>query len=122
MTLPRTLTASWSHEGSDVRRLRDRRYPAQPLPGEGSGPAGEQHREDPTGLRSRGRDPQLVEHAGDILLDGALRDEEPGGDACVGVTFGHQPEYLALSRGEPLRRAVGPPAVEERGDDLRVDR
>src|SRR5262245_22605573 len=43
-----------------------------------------------------GRQVELGQDAPDVLLDGALRDDEPGGDTGVREALGHETEHLSL--------------------------
>jgi hypothetical protein len=46
----------------------------------------------------------------------------PFGDTSVGHPLRHQPEYLVLALGELSKAVLAGIAVEERGNDLRVER
>src|SRR5687768_15580696 len=63
---------------------------------------------------------ELAEDALDVLLDGAVGDEEGAGDRAVRAALGHEGEDLALARGEGGEPAVAPAAGEELADDLGV--
>src|SRR5215208_5648137 len=65
-----------------------------------SGPQEHQHRQDAARLAARRGQPELVEDARRVLLDGARRDIEAVGDPLVRATCGHQLEHVALARGE----------------------
>src|SRR4051794_13439668 len=52
-------------------------------------------------------DSGLGEEMVDVSLDGGFVDEEPFGDLSVGQAFGHQAEYFAFSRREPVWEACG---------------
>src|SRR5262245_14662351 len=65
---------------------------------------------------------ELAEDARDVLLDGSLGDDQPLGDRLVRAPFGHQLEYLALTRGQPRDRVVASPPADELRDDRRVQR
>ena len=68
-----------------------------------------------------GRQPELDEDVRDVLLDRALGDDQRLGDRGVRAALGHQPEHLALARGELVERAVVARA-EQLGDGLGVER
>jgi RNA polymerase-binding transcription factor DksA len=53
-----------------------------------------------------------------VLLDGALGDEEPLGDRSVRAAFGHQREHLPLALCQVVDRVVSLPALS---DELRND-
>ena len=55
-----------------------------------------------------GRQAELEEDVRHVLLDGALGDDERLGDQAVGAALGHQPEHLALARGERFERVLRP--------------
>ena len=58
-----------------------------------------------------------------MLLDGAGGDDERLRDARVGAPLGDQAEHLELARRELGQRTVaGPARVDQRRDDLRVQR
>ena len=57
-----------------------------------------------------------------MLLDGALGDDERLGDRVVGAALGHQPEHLALARGQRLQRVLAAAAAEQQRHDLGVER
>src|SRR5918997_1753112 len=54
---------------------------------------------------------ELAEDALDVLLDGAVGDEEGAGDRAVRAALGHEGEDLALARGEGGEPAVAPAAT-----------
>jgi hypothetical protein len=57
------------------------------------------------------RTPDLVEEVVDVGLDGALADEQGGGDVGVGEAAGDEGEHLGLPGGEPAgggKDTVGP--------------
>ena len=56
-----------------------------------------------------------------MLLDGALGDDQLGGDGGVGAALGHLGEDLALARGELGQGVVAALAAEHLGDDLGVE-
>jgi hypothetical protein len=68
-----------------------------------------------------GVEAELEEDLLDVCFDGALGDEQTGGDGPVGEPLCDQCQHLALAFGE-LVEGVGPAfAGEEPGDDRRVD-
>ena len=81
-----------------------------------------QHREHPPVVLRGGREVELGEDRGDVLLDRALGDHERRGDRGVGAALGHQPEHLALARGQRLERVLAAAAAEQQRDDLGVER
>ncbi len=70
----------------------------------------------------RGRQPELLEDARDVLLDRADGEHELLGDAGVRAALGHQPEHLELARRQPLERAACASPREELRDDLGIER
>ena len=72
-------------------------------------------------ILGRGGQPQLREDARYVLFDGALGDHELFRDARVGAALGHEPEHLALARGELVDGIVAPASADELGDDGRVE-
>ena len=66
-----------------------------------------------------GAEAELEEDLLDMRFDGALGDEQVGGDGPVGEPLGDQCQHLALAFGEFVE-GVGP-GGEEPGDDRRVD-
>ena len=67
------------------------------------------------GRPSDGRQPELAEDVRDVLLDRALGDHQALGDRRVRAALGHQPEHVALARGQLVERAVVPAAAERAG-------
>src|SRR3954470_6211699 len=65
--------------------------------------------------------PQLEEDAAHVALDRLRAEEAQLADAPVGVALGHQPEDLALARGELVERPGLTRAVEQAVDDRRVE-
>src|SRR3954454_3475248 len=79
--------------GTDAQVLSPRylhccRYGVGRLPGQ------------PGGVMPR-RHTHLREHRGDVVVDGLLRDEEPGRDVAVGEPLADEGEHLTLSPGQP---------------------
>ena len=68
------------------------------------------------------RKAQLAEHARDVFLDCARRDEEPHGDRLVRPSLGHQLEDLALAGRQVLDRVVLAPPPDELRDERRIER
>ena len=68
-----------------------------------------------------GRQAELHEDVRDVLLDRALGDHQLLGDGRVRAALGHQPEHVALARGELVERAVVALA-QQLGDRLGVQR
>ena len=69
-----------------------------------------------------GREVELGEDRRDVLLDRALGDDELAGDRGVGAALGHQPQHLALARGQRLQRVLAAAAAEQQRDDLGIER
>src|SRR3954453_16273572 len=65
---------------------------------------------------------ELPEDGGDVLLNGAVRDDERFGDRVIRASFGHQPQDFALTGRHTFERIGAPPAAEEPRYDLRVER
>src|SRR6266511_2980355 len=81
-----------------------------------------EHGEDAPVVLGGRREAELPEDAGDVLLDGALGDDEAFRDRLVRPSLGHQFEYLALARRQIAERVVAPPAADEPRDDRGVER
>src|SRR5919201_1192797 len=64
---------------------------------------------------------QLPEDLPHVRLDRLGTQEEACTDAFVRATFGYEGEHLALALGELVEPAGGPRAVDEPGDDRRID-
>ena len=64
---------------------------------------------------------ELLEDLLDVGLDGALGDEQAGGDGPVREPLGDQREHLALAFGELVEGVGAAFAGEQPGDDRRVD-
>jgi hypothetical protein len=56
-----------------------------------------------------------------VRLDGLRRDVEPLRDAAVGQALGHQAEHFAFPGGQLVERVGASAAVEQLGDEGRVD-
>src|SRR3954454_15629586 len=69
-----------------------------------------------------GREVQFREDRGDVLLHGALGDDQGLGDRRVGAALRHQAEHLALTRGQALEGVFTATPAEQERDDLRVQR
>src|SRR3954452_22942907 len=71
-------------------------------------------------------DADRLEDAGQVRLDGALRDTETPRDLLVGEPLAHQVEHLTLTGGEPVGGGHGrlllPAHVEQDPRSLRVQR
>ena len=67
-----------------------------------------------------GGEAELGEDAGDVLLDGALGDDQAVGDGGVAAALGHQGEDVELAGAEG-GQGVGAAAAEELGHHLGVD-
>src|SRR5207344_29809 len=63
---------------------------------------------------------ELGEDARYVLLDRALGDNEPLGDAGVGSSLRHQRQDLALARGQAIARTAAP--RQQLRHDLWVER
>jgi hypothetical protein len=64
---------------------------------------------------------QLLEDVAYVRLDGLRRDVEPLRDAAVGQALGHQAEHFAFPGGQLVERVGASAAVEQLGDEGRVD-
>ena len=80
-----------------------------------------QHGEHPAVVAVGGRQVELGEDVGDVLLDGAVADDQRGGDGGVGAALGHEPQHLALAGRQPAERVAAAAAGEQLGDDLGVE-
>src|SRR5216683_497606 len=68
-----------------------------------------------------GAEAELEEDLLDVCFDGALGDEQAGGEGPVGEPLGDQREHLALAFGELVEGAGPAFAGKNAGDDRRVD-
>jgi DNA-binding NarL/FixJ family response regulator len=59
------------------------------------------------------RQVELGQDAADVLLDRALGDEDPAGDAHIGRALGHQGEHLSLTRRQDVERITPPASPDE---------
>src|SRR5215213_8908144 len=79
-----------------------------------------QHGEHSAVIRLGRLEPQLLEDAGYVLLDGALGDEQALRDPRVREALRHQSEHVTLARRELVVRVAPRPRHELR-DDLGVE-
>src|SRR5215813_6887173 len=79
-----------------------------------------EHGENAPVVLGRRRQAELAEDVGHVLLDCSRRDEEQLADRLVRAALGHELEYLALARREPLNRVVAAVAADEFRDDERI--
>ena len=70
---------------------------------------------------------ELLQDAGDVGLDGAIADDEPGGNLGVGESAGEELEHLKFAGGEllelgrrPRRVRAGEEGVDQPPGDLRA--
>src|SRR5690349_20407280 len=66
-------------------------------------------------------EPKLEEDLFGVRFDGALGDEQAGGDSAVRQSFGDQREDLALACGQLGEWVVAPRTAEEPRDDRLID-
>src|SRR5690606_12777774 len=104
---PRPATGVPHTQGQTLRHAATARYPRGPPPGMGmtrrsagpspaapagpAGPGGRSGTAEVEGELGAITQAQLAEHAGDVVLDGALGDVQPGGDLPVGRADRDQP-------------------------------
>ena len=114
--------------GGDRARLRRRRPGAGGAgraAGRGARSAGaevSEHRQHAAVVLGRRRQVELGEDRGDVLLDRPLGDDQLRGDGGVGAALGHQPQHLALARGQRLQRVGAAAAAEQQRHDLGIQR
>src|SRR4030095_14952867 len=68
-----------------------------------------------------GRQVQLGEDVGDVLLDSPVAHDQLAGDGVVAAALGHQAEDFALARRQPLQRILSPGASQPLGHHLAVE-
>src|SRR5207237_9521029 len=71
-----------------------------------------QDRQDAAVVLGAGRETELAEDAGDVLLDCALGHDHALGDRLVGAALGHQLEHLLLPRREARERILAAAATD----------
>src|SRR3954469_468136 len=81
-----------------------------------------QHGEHAAVLGRRRPEPELVEDARHVLLDGRVAEDEGLGDALVGHALGHRRQDLALARAEVVERPRGAAAAQHAAYHLGVER
>src|SRR5919106_3586344 len=80
-----------------------------------------QDREHAPVLSRRRPEAELLEDAGDVLLDGRLGHEQLVGDGHVRLAFRHRGQDVALTRSELRERALPGLAPEHPGHDLGIE-
>ena len=79
-----------------------------------------EHGEHATVVVVRGWQVELGEDRRDVLLDGAVGDDERAGDRRVGPALGHQAQHLPLPGREPVEWVAAAPG-EQLGNDLGIE-
>ena len=64
---------------------------------------------------------ELAEYACDVALEGVLAEAELIGNGEVGPPLGHAGEHVELALAQLVERARGSDAVQEPGDDRRIE-
>src|SRR5215213_10827873 len=89
-------------------------------PGRSGAEVGEDGQDPPVVAGRRG-EAELGEDARDVLLDGAVGDDQALGDGGVAAALGHEGEDVELAGAEGGQGVGAAAAAEELGDDLGVD-
>jgi hypothetical protein len=82
-----------------------------------SGAEGGENCQHPAVLVGRLGEAEFLEDLGDLGLDGALGDDQPGGDGPVGYALGDQPQDLSFPLAEDGWRVLPAASPDQARDD-----